>query len=361
VGALPPLPALEPTIALIDEELRRKGQIVLYGPPGTGKTWHARRAAEELSARATFGRRWLDLSEAERDGLLGKGDASAQRIWTCTFHPSYGYEEFVEGLRPEARADGQLSFKVQPGLFRRVSARAEKTPGLPHYLIIDEFNRGDAARIFGELLTLIEVDKRGKGPVVLPYSREPFVVPANVFLIATMNTADRSIALLDAALRRRFGFHELLPDPSVLDGAHAGAVNLTALLRALNARILRHLKRDARNLQVGHSYFQRNGSPLRDFADLRRALRHEVLPLLQEYCYDEPEALSAIVGERLIDARTREIRADLFAPGEKEEELCTALSEWDAGIIVPIEIPLTEPGADDDAGDAAMEKGAAGA
>jgi 5-methylcytosine-specific restriction enzyme B len=359
-----PLPPLSGVVVVIDEELRRKGQVVLYGPPGTGKTWHARRATEELAARATFACGWLDLTDAERAGLLGGGEPGAQRIWTCTFHPSYGYEEFVEGLRPETRADGQLSFRVQPGLFRRVCARAAQAAEEPHFLIIDEFNRGDAARIFGELLTLIEADKRGRGPVELPYSREPFVVPKNVFLIATMNTADRSIALLDAALRRRFGFHELLPDPTVLDGAYAGGVNLAALLRALNARILRHLKRDARNLQVGHSYFQRDGSPLRDFADLRRVLRHEVLPLLQEYCYDEPEALRAIVGERLIDPQIREIRADLFAPGEKEEELRTALSEWDTTIIAPIEVARDEASAGDDelddAPDGSTAKGSTG-
>ena len=329
---LPPVPAM---IAIIDDELRRKGQIVLYGPPGTGKTWHARRAAEELSARAVLGRTWLDLTDDERKGLLGLGRPEAQRIWTCTFHPSYGYEQFVEGLRPESRHDGQLAFRVQPGLFRRVCAQAEKVAGQPFYLVIDEFNRGDAARIFGELLTLIEIDKRGRAPVELPHSGEPFVVPRNVFLIATMNTADRSIALLDAALRRRFGFHELLPEPALLEGSYAGNVHLAPLLRALNARIRKHLKRDARNLQVGHSYLQRDGSALRDFADLRRALRHEVLPLLQEYCYDEPEALRAIVGDRLMDTDTLEIRAELFAGGENDEDLRTALAEWDPSIVAP--------------------------
>lgn len=360
-GTKSPLPELEPTIALIDEELRRKGQIVLYGPPGTGKTWHARRAAEELSARATFSRAWLDLTDAQRAGLLGRGELGAQRIWTSTFHPSYGYEEFVEGLRPETGNHGQLSFSVQPGLFRRVAARAEKTRGEPCFLIIDELNRGDSARIFGELLTLIEADKRGRAPVELPYSRESFVVPKNLYLIATMNTADRSIALLDAALRRRFAFHELLPDPTLLEGSYAGAVNLGALLRALNARILKHLSRDARNLQVGHSYFQRDGNPLRDFADLRRALRHEVLPLLQEYCYDEPEALRAIVGERLIDPTTREIRADLFSSGEKAEELRTALSEWDPSIVAPIEAEIgREPDEGDDGNGSTSPEGTVG-
>ena len=214
------------------------------------------------------------------------------------------------------------------------------------HLIIDEFNRGDAARIFGELLTLIEADKRGRSPVELPYSRDAFVVPKNVFLIATMNTADRSIALLDTALRRRFGFHELMPDSRVLEGSYASDVNLAALLREINARILRSIKRDARNLQVGHSYFQRDGSPLRDFADLRRVLRHEVLPLLQEYCYDDPSALRSIVGERLIDPETNEIRTELFAGGEKDDELRTALSEWGPTIVARGEAATDDAGED---------------
>ena len=196
-----------------------QGQVVLYRP----------RHRQDL-ARAPGRQRSAQASSAAAE------QPESQRIWACTRrHPSYGYEEFVEGLRPEPGANGNLSFRVQPGLFRQVCASAEKAPKDRHFLIIDEFNRGDPARIFGELLTLLEMDKRGGAPVQLPYSRDSFVVPKNVFIIGTMNTADRSIALLDTALRRRFGFVELLPDPAVLKDAHAGPVNLAALLRVLNA------------------------------------------------------------------------------------------------------------------------------
>lgn len=333
----PPVAALTGMVAKIDEELRRKGQVILYGPPGTGKTWNALRAVQELAARAEYSRSWADLDLDQRAGILGRARADAQRIWTCTFHPSFGYEEFVEGLRPEANETGSLVFRVQRGLFRRVCASAAANSG-PHFLLIDEFNRGDAARIFGELLTLLELDKRGLD-AEMPYSRQRFAVPPNVFIIATMNTADRSIALIDAALRRRFGFIELLPDPAVLAGATAGGVSLGRLLATLNARIMKHLPRDGRSLQVGHSFFQREGVALSDFADVRRVLQHEVLPLLQEYCYEEPEALRRIVGDSFLHPVTRELRIELFAPG-REDDLRTALSELDRSILVE-ESPAT--------------------
>ncbi|WP_224250281.1 AAA family ATPase [Hyalangium gracile] len=327
-----PPPPLEKILGRIDEELRRKGQVVLYGPPGTGKTWHALRAAEELAARGTFGRSKDELSEAQRSGLRGMGEKDAQRIWMCTFHPAYGYEEFVEGLRPQT-VSGTLGFEPRPGLFRRVCASARKNPQQPHFLLIDEFNRGDVARIFGELLTLLELDKRGKVSIELPFSGERFTVPPNVLLIATMNTADRSIALLDSALRRRFGFIELLPDPEVLATAQAGRVMLRPLLKKLNERLVQHLRHDARNLQVGHSFFQRDGSPLSDFADLRRVLRHEIVPLLQEYCYDQPELLRQILGEKFLASSSREIWDELFT-GTHDDALLTALESWDPSIIV---------------------------
>ncbi|NOK06670.1 MULTISPECIES: AAA family ATPase [Myxococcus] len=335
---LPPGPAryapppLEGMLSAIHEELLRKGQVILYGPPGTGKTWHALRAAEELSARSTFGRSWLDLSEGEREGLRGAKSPGEQRFWACTFHPAYGYEEFVEGIRPQTDGSGTLGFAPREGLFRSICAQAQQHPDHLHFLLIDEFNRGDAARIFGELLTLLELDKRGRVHIQLPYSRERFSVPRNVRIIATMNTSDRSIALLDSALRRRFGFIELLPDPTVLKEAQAGGVVLKRLLVTLNQRLVRALPHGARNLQVGHSFFQRDGSPLSDFADFRRVMRHEVVPLLQEYCYDQPVALLDILGNKLLDASSGEIRNELFSLGN-EDHLRTALREWDPTLV----------------------------
>jgi 5-methylcytosine-specific restriction protein B len=192
-------------------------------------------------------------------------------------------------------------------------------------LVVDEINRGDIPRIFGELLTLLERDKRGL-KLHLPLSGEGFAVPPNVYLIGTMNTADRSIALLDTALRRRFGFVELMPDASVLGAASAGGVPLGPWLAALNERLRTHLGRDARNLQVGHAYLLEDGRPVNDFAQFVRVLAEDLVPLLEEYCYEDYGALARILGPGLVDEAGQRIREQLFAAG-KTAELVQALLE----------------------------------
>ena len=224
------------------------------------------------------------------------GDKSHGLVRMCCFHPAYGYEDFIEGYRPELH-EGRMSFTLREGIFKEVCRDAEAQPERQFYLIIDEINRGDIPRIFGELLTIIEKDKRGK-TVVLPLSRSAFRVPPNVFLIGTMNTADRSIALLDTALRRRFGFIELMPDVSLLDQASVSEIPLGPWLEALNRRICEHVGRDARNLQIGHSFLMEGGKPVKDATRFFHVVRDEIIPLLEEYCYEDYDALHAILGRR---------------------------------------------------------------
>jgi 5-methylcytosine-specific restriction protein B len=196
---------------------------------------------------------------------------------------------------------------------------AATQPGRHFFLILDEINRGDIPRIFGELITTIEYDKRGS-LIKLPFSGQLFSVPRNVFLIGTMNTADRSISLMDTALRRRFGFVELMPDSSVLRGGSAGTLLLGPWLDALNTRVRRHLKRDARNLQVGHAYLQTQ-PPITSMAEFARVLRDDIIPLLEEYCYDDFETLKDILTPELVDSEAGRIREEIFGTNQEGDLL----------------------------------------
>ena len=143
-------------------------------------------------------------------------------------------------------------------------------------------------------------------------------------MVGTMNTADRSISLLDAALRRRFGFIEMMPDGTVLKDSNVSGIALRAWFDALNDRIRQHVGRDARNLQIGHSYLMQAGSPIKDIAVLKRAIRDDIIPLLQEYCYEDYTTLSAILGDQLVDSAGQRIRHELFDDGY-ENDLIQAL------------------------------------
>jgi 5-methylcytosine-specific restriction protein B len=313
-GRPSPLPKLDGLAERIETILHRKGQVILYGPPGTGKTYHALRVACELASRRRFGKAFAALSEGERSQVEGPDGL----VQLCTFHPGYGYEDFMEGLRPRT-INGQMVFEPQNGIFKWLCTHAAKEPALSFFLVVDEINRGDVPRIFGELISVIELDKRGK-LITLPVTRSTFSVPPNVFLLGTMNTADRSISLLDTALRRRFGFVELMPDSSQLAGKKAGDLPLAAWLEALNARLRQHLKRDARNLQIGHAYLLRVNSA----AEFIRVVRDEIIPLLEEYCYDDFETLKNILNISLIDAKNGRIHEEMFEPN-REVELIEAL------------------------------------
>jgi 5-methylcytosine-specific restriction protein B len=314
------LAPLDLVAARIDAALRRRGQVILHGPPGTGKTYTALRVARELAARARFGATYDSLDPAQRlviDGAASGGGL----VRLCSFHPSYGYEDFVEGLRPVLR-NGAMVFEPRSGIFKRLCEDAGAAPDYPHYMVIDEINRGDVPRIFGELMTVLELDKRNER-VLLPLNGVSLVVPLNLFLIATMNTADRSIALLDTALRRRFGFIELMPDPALLRHRQVGTLALDEWLQALNRQLRTHLPRDGRSRQVGHAYLMPT-QKVTSVAEFGRVLRDEIVPLLQEYCVDDFDALGAILGKGLIDVDAATLRHELFEPN-REDDLIMAV------------------------------------
>lgn len=221
-----------------------------------------------------------------------------RRYEFVTFHQSFGYEEFVEGIRPvmEDTIEGDVQYRVEPGIFKKICQRAEKDPANEYAIFIDEINRGNISKIFGELITLIEHDKRvrpdGTGlRARLPYSKEEFGVPANLSIVGTMNTADRSIAFIDIALRRRFQFEEMMPDLDLIErkvGTIDG-VNVKSLLDRINRRIEFLYDRDH---MIGHSYFL-NCTTLEG---LRDVFLQNIIPLLQEYFYGDWEKICLVLG-----------------------------------------------------------------
>lgn len=272
---------------------------------------------------------WFLLSEAREEcsdlvdliSSLEKHSGSNKTISRyefVTFHQAYSYEDFVEGIRPELDDEsGELSYSPQDGVFRRICQRAEADPEHRYAIFIDEINRGNVAKIFGELITLIEPDKRtshNKGMrITLPYSREPFGVPENLDIYGTMNTADRSIALLDTALRRRFRFKELMPDSSKIAGSDdagyildddGNQINLRRLLDAMNHRIRFLLSRD---LMLGHAYL----SSVTNLTQLKAVFLNQFIPLLQEYFYEDWHKIQLVF--RDVDATGKLVEAPLIS------------------------------------------------
>lgn len=294
----------------VTEVLERKGQVILYGPPGTGKTYWALQTARDFIALRLFHKLYHALSKPEKHVVDGDPSGVGAHIRVCTFHPEYGYENFIEGYQPTT-VEGRLTYVQHNGIFKQLCEDARRDHDRPFLLVIDEINRGDIARIFGELLTLLERDKRGRS-VRLPLSGKPFSVPENVFVIGTMNTADRSIALLDVALRRRFGFVALMPDYALLGATTIAGLPLAPWLRWVNGQIRQVVGSDGRHREIGHGYLWDGSGPVKDPAVLAAILRDDVVPLLEEYCFEDLEQLEQILGEVIVDMDNQRVRYEVF-------------------------------------------------
>lgn len=293
----------------LDKEFDKN--LILYGPPGTGKTYNSviyavaicdGKPVDELTDYAAVMSRYNELKKAGR-------------ISFTTFHQSYGYEEFIEGIKPIIDENKQdIGYTIEPGVFKKFCDNAKSitrtSTGIestvieentePYVFIIDEINRGNISKIFGELITLIESTKRAGMPeaasAILPYSGDEFSVPSNVYILGTMNTADRSIALMDTALRRRFQFVEMMPDSDVLRKIHADKVedlDVVAMLDKINERIEYLYDREH---TIGHAFF----TDLKDDATLvklQSIFEKSVIPLLQEYFYEDYQKIQLVLGD----------------------------------------------------------------
>lgn len=246
-----------------------------------------------------------DLVNLHTELKSGPKSADAiQRFAVVTFHQSYGYEEFIEGMRARADESGNVSYPIEPGIFMRLCLRAKADPEHRYAIFIDEINRGNISKIFGELISLIEIDKRAGMEnalsLQLSYSGEIFSVPSNVDIIGAMNTADRSLALMDTALRRRFDFIEMMPDLSLLSGDKVHGIELEPLLEKINSRIEALYDREH---TLGHAFFMPVKKALATndedgaFKLFKAVFQKKIIPLLQEYFFDDWNKIRLVLAD----------------------------------------------------------------
>ena len=258
---------------------------ILHGPPGTGKTYHTARRCVDICDQSTDDH---DVRDRYRNLV------NDERVEFVTFHQSYGYEEFVEGLRPVVPEAGGAGFRLVPvpGVLKRIADRARDNPESAYVLVIDEINRANISKVMGELITLLEEDKRegaeNEIAVTLPHSGERFTLPRNLRILGTMNTADRSIALIDTALRRRFEFEEMAPRPELLRVVED--IDLPKVLTAINNRLEYLIDRDH---LIGHAWLMNAKTK----SDVDRVMRRKIIPLIAEYFHDDWRKVRAVLGD----------------------------------------------------------------
>lgn len=248
--------------------LRRKKNVILQGAPGVGKTYAAKRLAYSM---------------------MGQADPS--RVEFVQFHQNYSYEDFMLGYRPDGSG-----FKLTEGVFYRFCQKASNDPEREYFFLIDEINRGNLSKIFGELMMLIESDHRGE-KITLAYNGMPFYVPENLYIIGMMNTADRSLALIDYALRRRFSFFEIEPAFTSDGFLHYQAALDNETFNALVEQIKKlnlEIKNDpvlGPGFRIGHSYFCLDAPTACTTDWMCSVVEFDILPTLAEYWFDAPDKL----------------------------------------------------------------------
>ena len=277
-----------PFLEEIDALLKDKRQVIFQGPPGTGKTYIAQRLARHLAG-------------------------ADERVTLVQFHPSYAYEDFVQGFRPALLGGGQAGFELKDGPLLRAARRAEAEPDANHFLVIDEINRGNLAKALGELYFLLEYRD---SEISLQYSDKPFRLPGNLYIIGTMNTADRSIALVDLALRRRFYFVEFHPDEPPIKGLlrrylEANAPGMEWVAEVVD--LANDALRNDREAAIGPSYFMRSGL---DEDVVKRIWKHSVLPYIEERLFGESDDRQ---GEFDLDRLRRAVAREMDSAGDDGE------------------------------------------
>jgi len=279
----------------VDTLLRDKGQLIFYGPPGTGKTYVAQRFAAALAN-----------NEEDR--------------WLVQFHPSTSYEDFFEGFRPFTDEGGQLSYELTSGPLARAAKHAAANPGRNHVLVIDEINRANLPRVLGELLFLLEY--RDRTIHTLYRAGQPFRLPPNLLLIGTMNTADRSIAMIDAALRRRFHFVPMFPHEPPLEnlleewGADNGLEDRwVALLAMVNAELVTDL--GGPDLQVGPSHLMK---PDLDVDAVERIWTYSIFPYIEDQLFGRPDQIEKYRWTRVLARLEQQLATEAAQLAEVEAE-----------------------------------------
>ena len=329
----------EPTTTRLKERVPLNQ--ILYGPPGTGKTYSTIEYALKILVDGD-----IPADHTKQKIIFDKLKEKGRIVFT-TFHQSMSYEDFVQGIKPKTDENGNIIYKVEKGIFRQICDTANiaqngtiTVEGTEYsvtnncVLIIDEINRGNVSEIFGELITLIESDKRiGKSneiTVQLPTSDnsdDVFGVPNNVYIIGTMNTADRSVEALDTALRRRFSFVEMMPkyDLPELNKEIAG-MKLKTILQTINERII-WLK--GREQQIGHSYFLE----CKDNHDLINIFKNKIVPLLQEYFYGDYHQIGLVIGDSFVRKENKCEFAKGFTDNSDRDDLYRLLSDGDWEVL----------------------------